>query len=114
MMKLDGKQFSQPTFYVDSRGDLLSAVDDLIRCRRLGVDTESNSLYAFKEQVCAIQISNPRANYIFDPLRLDDLSPLSDLFADSKIEKIFQGADYDVGLLKRDFGYECNHLFDTM
>ncbi|MFA6451765.1 MAG: HRDC domain-containing protein, partial [bacterium] len=36
------------------------------------------------------------------------------LFADSKIEKIFQGADYDVGLLKRDFGYECNHLFDTM
>ncbi len=114
MVKLDGKQFSQPTFYVDSRGDLLAAVDEMSRARRLGIDTESNSLYAFREQVCAIQISSSKTNYIFDPLRIEDLSPLADLFADAKIEKIFHGADYDVGLLKRDFGYECHHLFDTM
>ncbi len=113
-MRLDGKQFSQPTYYVDSKVDLASALDDLSRSRKLGVDTESNSLYAFKEQVCTIQISNTRANYIFDPLRIDDLSCLGELFSDPKIEKIFQGADYDVGLLKRDFGYECRHLFDTM
>jgi ribonuclease D len=78
------------------------------------VDTESNSLHAFREKVCVIQISNPRANYIFDPLWLDDLNLLSGLFADAQIEKIFHGADYDIGLLKRDFGYECYNLFDTM
>jgi len=113
-MRLDGKQFSQPTFYVDSEPDLLSAVDELRRSKRLGVDTESNSLFAFKEQVCTIQISSSRANYIFDTIRLNHLDPLSEIFSDSKIEKIFHGADYDVGLLKRDFGYDCRPLFDTM
>jgi ribonuclease D len=89
-------------------------VEHLRRSRQLGVDTEGNSLYAFREKVCVIQISNPHANYIFDPLRLSDLSPLSELFANAQIEKIFHGADYDIGLLKRDSGYECYNLFDTM
>jgi len=113
-MRLKDEQFSKPTYYVDSRGALLNAVAHLCRSRQLGVDTESNSLHAFREKVCVIQISDPRANYIFDPLRLDDLNPLSRLFADAQIEKIFHGADYDIGLLKRDLGYEFYNLFDTM
>ncbi len=113
-MRMDGKQFSSPTFYVDSNSDLDAVVEELLRCRRLGVDTESNSLYAFRERVCTIQISSVKANYIFDPIRLEDLSALSPIFADPKIEKIFHGADYDIGLLKRDFGYECRRIFDTM
>lgn len=94
--------------------DVDAAVEDIARSRRIGVDTESNSLHAFAEQVCMIQVSNTRANYIFDPIRLDDLSPLHDIFINPRIEKIFHGADYDVGLLKRDFGYEFKTLFDTM
>jgi len=78
------------------------------------VDTESNSLHAYKERVCTIQISNKRANYIFDPIRLGDMSALAPLFSDSRVEKIFHGSDYDVGLLKRDFGYTVEHIFDTM
>jgi len=113
-MRLNGKQFSKPTYYVDSHDDLLNAVEHLRQSQRLGVDTEGNSLYAFREKVCVIQISNSCANYIFDPLRLDDLRPLSELFANAQIEKIFHGADYDIGLLKRDLGYEFYHLFDTM
>jgi ribonuclease D len=113
-MRLDGKEFSLPTFYVDSASDLASAAEELSHCKRLGVDTESNSLFAFKERVCTIQISSTKANYIFDTIRLPDASALAGLFSDPKVEKVFQGADYDVGLLKRDFGFEVNNIFDTM
>jgi ribonuclease D len=57
------------------------------------VDTESNSLYAYQEQVCLIQISIPSADYVVDPLAGLDLSPLADLFANLKVQKIFHAAE---------------------
>lgn len=80
----------------------------------IAVDTESNSLYAYQEQVCLIQFSTPEVDYLVDPLVLDDLSILAPLFADPKIEKVFHAAEYDLICLKRDFGFEFKHLFDTM
>ncbi len=81
---------------------------------RIAVDTEANSLYAYHERVCLIQISTPEANYLVDPLELDDLSPLAPIFASPDIEKVFHAADYDLIMLRRDFGFACSALFDTM
>ncbi len=81
---------------------------------RIAVDTEANSLYAYHERVCLIQISTPDANYLVDPLALDDLSPLAPVFAAPEIEKVFHAADYDLIMLRRDFGFTCTNLFDTM
>ncbi len=81
---------------------------------RIAVDTEANSLYAYHERVCLIQISTPDANYLIDPLSLDDLSPLAPVFATPDTEKVFHAADYDLIMLRRDFGFTCTALFDTM
>lgn len=81
---------------------------------RIAVDTESNSLYAYREQVCLIQISIPGVNYLIDPLAVKDLSQLGPIFASTEIEKIFHAADYDLLVLYRDFGFTCPTLFDTM
>lgn len=80
----------------------------------LAVDTESNSLYAYQEQVCLIQFSTPQDDFLVDPLALDDLSDIEPLFADPKIEKIFHAAEYDLISLKRDFNFTFENLFDTM
>ena len=80
----------------------------------LAVDTESNSLFAYQEQVCLIQFSTPKDDFLVDPLALDDLSPLESLFADPKIEKIFHAAEYDLITLKRDYNFSFENLFDTM
>jgi ribonuclease D len=80
----------------------------------IAVDTESNSLFAYREQVCLIQFSTHEADYLVDPLALDDLSPLGAVFADPGIQKTFHAAEYDVLCLKRDFGFSFNNLFDTM
>lgn len=79
----------------------------------LAVDTESNSLYVYRERVCLIQFSTPQADYIVDPLRAD-ARPLAPLFVNPQQQKIFHAAEYDLLCLKRDYGFEFANLFDTM
>ncbi len=80
----------------------------------VAVDTESNSLFAYREQVCLIQISTRTTDWVVDPLAVQDMSPLAALFADPRIEKVFHAAEYDLMCMKRDFDFTFNHLFDTM
>jgi len=87
---------------------------DLTAQPRLAVDTESNSLHAYREQVCLIQFTTPAQDYVLDPLALADLSALGPLFSSPNIEKIFHAAEYDLICLRRDFGFQFSNLFDTM
>ncbi len=80
----------------------------------VGVDTESNSLYAYQEQVCLIQFSTEKEDVLLDPLALRDLSKLAPLFSHPHIRKVFHAAEYDLLCLQRDFGFEFQNLFDTM
>ncbi len=82
--------------------------------KRIAVDTESNSLYVYQEKVCLIQFSTSSADYLLDPLSDIDLTPLGEVFSDDHIEKIFHAAEYDIICLRRDFGFEFKHIFDTM
>ena len=81
---------------------------------QLGVDTESNSLHAYRERVCLLQFSTPDEDALVDPLAIKDLSPLASIFADNQIEKIFHAAEYDLIVLQRDYGFPFANLFDTM
>ncbi len=99
---------------VRSTAGLRRVVDRLRREPLIAADTESNSLYAYQEQVCLIQLSSRGEDIIVDPLTVDDLSALNDLFADPAIEIVFHAAEYDILSLKRDFGFSFTNLFDTM
>lgn len=84
---------------------------------RLAVDTESNSLYTYREQVCLIQVSTAQTDFLIDPLRLGnkaELDFLGEILADSNVEKVLHAAEYDVMVLKRDFGFTLSNIFDTM
>ena len=85
-----------------------------MRCPQVAVDTESNGLHAYQEQVCLIQFSTGKIDYLVDPLAMEDLSPLEPVFANPSIELIFHAAEYDILCLKRDFGFRFARLFDTM
>jgi ribonuclease D len=94
--------------------DLHKLAERLCREGILAVDTESNSLFAYQEQVCLIQFSTPEMDYLVDPLALEDLSPLGEVFSAEGTEKVFHAAEYDLICLSRDFGFEFANLFDTM
>jgi ribonuclease D len=100
--------------WVDKPAPLQVMMKELLAHPMVAVDTESNSLHAYHEQVCLIQFSTLELDYVVDPLALEDLSSLGPLFANPAIEKVFHAAEYDLICLKRDFGFSFNNLFDTM
>jgi ribonuclease D len=103
-----------PATIVTSTRQLQEHVDRWATEPALAIDTESNSLHAYQEQVCLIQLSTARADFIIDPLHVENLDPLGRLLADPAIQIVFHAAEYDVMCLKRDYHFEFANLFDTM
>ncbi len=100
--------------WVDTPDQLQRMAADLHSQRKIAIDTESNSLFAYQEQICLIQFSTPQHDYLLDPFQLDDLSSLADIFESPHIEKVFHAAEYDIICLKRDYCFQFANLFDTM
>ena len=63
----------------------------------LALDTEADSLHAYPEKVCLIQISTSQGDRLVDPLAGIDIAPF--LAALAGRELIFHAADYDLRLL---------------
>ena len=99
----------------DALRELLERLEDT-PC--VALDTESNSMHAYAERVCLVQLSIPEEggatmDAIIDPLAVD-IEPLGALLEDAGRRKILHGADYDILSLKRDYGFSFANLFDTM
>ena len=100
--------------WVDQPKQLRQAAGELAAEEVLAVDTESNSLYAYHEQVCLIQFSSCQKDYLIDAMVLSDLTPLEEIFQTDRILKVFHAAEYDLICLFRDYGFRFSYLFDTM
>jgi ribonuclease D len=104
----------KPPLFINQKSDFETVIEEIKTETILAVDTEANSLFAYQEQVCLIQLSSPSADYIIDPLSLSDLTPLGELFYDPTIEKVFHASEYDLLILYEDYKFEFQNLFDTM
>jgi ribonuclease D len=100
-------------FLVDSQKKLEHAIDDFDNSSILSIDTEYDSFRYFREKLCLIQIKAQGAAYIFDPLGIVDLRFLGKYFADPHIVKILHAADNDIRLLRRDYNFIFENIFDT-
>jgi len=78
----------------------------------IAVDTEADSLHSYFDKVCLIQIS-VHEDFIVDPLAKIDLARFGEILADKSITKILHGADYDLRIMNRDFGFTIANLIDT-
>ncbi len=96
---------------VESLGRLL---EDLAAHRgdAVALDTEADSFHHYFEKVCLLQLSRDGAAWLVDPLAGLDLAPLFALLADRRL--LLHGADYDLRLLLRGYGFRPREIFDTM
>ena len=102
---------------------LRQLVTYLRKLPRFALDTESDSLYSYHGKVCLIQISaygeervsriSDILDYLVDPLRLEELAPLGELFADPSVEVVMHAADNDMLMLYRSYGFTFGRIFDT-
>src|SRR3954453_11024702 len=78
----------------------------------VAVDTEADSLHAYPEKVCLIQISTVAGDELVDPLARVDIAPMLDALTGHEL--IMHGADYDLRLLSKHHRFVPSAVFDTM
>jgi ribonuclease D len=97
---------------LDSPEKLAAFLPTLASAQWVAVDTEADSLHAYPEKVCLIQVSTAAGDRLVDPLAplaLDQF--LAEL---SRHRLIMHGADYDLRLLRKHHDFIPRDIFDTM
>ncbi len=97
---------------IDSDLKLAALLPKLRAAQWLALDTEADSLHAYPEKVCLIQISTADGDELIDPLAKMKLDALFEVF--NGRELIFHAADYDLRLLQKHHHFKPSAIFDTM
>lgn len=119
MFKVISRNLSKPAGFRHNQANVIDTNEKLaaflpvIRAAAwLAIDTEADSLHAYPEKVCLIQISTTEGDRLVDPLANMDISPLLDTLAGREL--IFHAADYDLRLLRKHHDFIPTEIFDTM
>ena len=103
--------------YVDSPEKLQDLVSRVLAVAadsphfRSCLDTEADSLHHYQEKLCLIQLAFGDEYALIDPLAVEDMAPL--IAALDQGEVWFHGADYDLTLLRRTYGWVPARVRDT-
>jgi ribonuclease D len=97
---------------IDTQDKLAAFLPVVKSAAWLALDTEADSLHAYPEKVCLIQISTTEGDRLVDPLAGIDINPFLDALAGREL--IFHAADYDLRLLRKHHEFTPSVIFDTM
>ena len=97
---------------IDSNVKLHDYLPSLVASPWVAIDTEADSLHAYPEKLCLLQIGTVAGEVLVDPLNGVDLGPL--FAALTGRELLMHGADYDLRLLQKHHHYVPQSIFDTM
>lgn len=79
----------------------------------LALDTEGASFHRFVDRIYLLQLSTRDSHAIIDPLPIASPAALGEIVQDPKVEIVFHDADYDLRLLRQDYGWQIRNVFDT-
>ncbi len=97
---------------INTETALRDFLPELHQAEWIAVDTEADSRHAYPEKVCLLQFGIASGDYLVDPLAGFDLGPLWDELHGREL--LLHGADYDLRLLRRQYGFIPRAVFDTM
>lgn len=99
--------------YIETQAPLEEAVQKVAASDWAAVDTEADSLHHYREKLCLFQVSAGSDDFVIDPLA-SGVDPRPLLQALSQKFLILHGADFDIRLLKRFYGFVPRQIFDTL
>ncbi|MEM1452069.1 MAG: HRDC domain-containing protein [Planctomycetota bacterium] len=102
-----------PPVLVESDRSFEELLDVVSKEPEIAVDTEADSFYSYRDKVCLFQVTAGDKDWLIDPLVGLDLEKLGNVLADEDTTKVFHDAEYDVLILRREFGFAFRSLFDT-
>ncbi len=107
------KSTSSSLQFIQTQSDLQAIVSRMREARRIGLDTEADSLHHYREKVCLIQVGFDRTFAAIDPLAGLDLSAFFRVLAGKPL--IVHGGDYDCRMLHRGYAFRPHkEVFDTV
>ena len=99
--------------YLDTAERAALFLDSIAGVREIAIDTEGASFHRYVDRIYLLQLSTQHHSAIIDPLHAGTLPKLGALMEDREVEVIFHDADYDLRLLRQDYGWHATHIFDT-
>lgn len=97
---------------IDTEEKLSALLPALRAAPWISLDTEADSLHAYPEKLCLLQISSEGIEALVDPLARIPLAPLLKILHDHVL--IMHGADYDLRMMRKAFDFKPTAIFDTM
>lgn len=97
---------------INTEAALREFLPELHKAEWISMDTEADSRHAYPEKVCLLQFGVESGDFLVDPLAGFDLGPLWDELHGREL--ILHGADYDLRLMRRQYGFVPRAVFDTM
>ena len=99
--------------YLDSPEQVDRFLADIAGVRELALDTEGASYHRFVDRIYLLQLSTRDRSAVIDPLPIGTPSGLGKLIESPAVEVVFHDADYDLRLLRQDYGWKVRNVFDT-
>ena len=99
--------------YVDEAPAVDALLGEIGSCTEIAVDTEGASFHKFLDRIYLLQLSTHDRSAIIDPIPTGKLERLGALLEDRAVQVIFHDADYDLRLLRQDYGWKVTNIFDT-
>ena len=99
--------------YLDTIADVEKFTSEITGTREIALDTEGASFHRFVDRVYLLQLSTRERHAVIDPLPIGIPPGLGALMEDPAVEVVFHDADYDLRLLKQDYGWHIRNIFDT-
>jgi ribonuclease D len=110
----DPRQPDQPAAqYLDSAEAVSQWIQGIRRTPLLAIDTEGASFHRFVDRIYLLQLSTREQTAIVDPLPLETPISIGEILEDPEVEIVFHDADYDLRLLRQDYGWGVRRIFDT-
>lgn len=103
--------------WIDDAAGIARVAERMASCHTIYLDTESNSMFAYRERICLIQLNLDDSLWLIDSLALEPgpaaLAPLARYLNDPERVVVLHGGEYDVACLKRDYQIAPPRIFDT-
>ncbi len=99
--------------YLDDDREVASFFGTIAAAQDVAIDTEGASFHRFVDRVYLLQLSTPTEHAVLDPLAITPPAGLGALVEDPRVQVVFHDADYDLRLLRQDYGWKVQGLFDT-
>lgn len=99
--------------YITKQDDLVAFVERAMQSNVLAIDTEFLREKTYYAKLCLIQFATEHETVLVDPLKVGDLTVLSDVLCCKGVVKLFHAGSQDLEILFREVGVLAYPIFDT-